>query len=132
MKTQDAGYLRTQLQQAKKQRERAEQEVAMANIGVNVATPAVTAKRTVFGDDGPAESNRLARRNQKASNDIDEWESLTESNNDQDGDLNAQEDQKQHSQAKRRKNLAQLKDQEQQLTAALDGVENQRAKMNGR
>lgn len=131
MKTQDAGYLRTQLQQTKKQRERAEQEVAMGGVGVNIAAPAASRKRTIFGDDGMAESDQLPHKKRKASNETDERESLTGSDNDDDSDPDNQQKQKQHRNDKRQKNLAQLKDREEQLTAALDGLENQRAKMNG-
>jgi U3 small nucleolar RNA-associated protein 11 len=130
MKTQDVGYLRTVLQQTRRERERLEQEFVSGEVGVKVNAPVSIGKKTVFGDDGDSRLAESTRDERNDANDVDEWFSEDESEASSEENLNADQQQKKHAQTKRRKKLDALRDRENELSAALGEVETQRARMN--
>lgn len=131
MKTQDVGYLRTMLQQTKRERERLEQEVVRRDVGVRVETPTALGKRIVFGEDVENEPAMSKRTKHEQANGMDAWLFEDESELKCDDDGSPEEQQKRRVQSKRRKKLAALTDRENDLATALGEVETQRAKMNG-
>lgn len=118
MKTQDAGYLRTMLQQTKRERERVEKDVVAGAVGVSVNV-AASGKRRTFGEDGEEVAQIVALRNEALSDDDED------SNDDKEGEA------PNRVQAKRRKRLEGLQNRERELATALQEVEQQQARMNG-
>ena len=131
MKTQDVGYLRTVLQQTRREREKVEQEVVSGDVGVKVAAPAAAGKRVVFGDDDRNSPARPTPKNHRQTDDMNDWMSDDASDGEKDDGLSPEERQKRLIQNKRRRKLGALKDREIDLTIAVSGVETQRARMNG-
>lgn len=134
MKTQDVGYLRTMLQQTKKERQRLEQDVISGNAGVNLGG-SKPGKKLVFDIENDNMPTPLSSKHQAAEANADDWFSEDE-NTDGEGDadledLSPEEQQKRRLQTSRQKKLDALRDREEDLSAALDEVETQRAKMNG-
>lgn len=116
MKTQDVGYLRTMLQQTRRERERVGKEVVRGDVGVRVDTANGDSKRVVFDEDGEELPNQ--RTKDSFSEDEEDPEEV------QDGD-------KHRALSKKRRKLQAIKDRERDLAAALQEVEEQRARMNG-
>ena len=131
MKAQDVGYLRTVLQQTRRERQRMEQEVISGEVGVKVNAPTSVGKKTLFGDDGESMPRDSTTHQRDHADTMDEWLSEDESEASGDEGLDADQQRQKRTQTKRRKKLDALKDREQELTAALDEVESQRARMNG-
>jgi U3 small nucleolar RNA-associated protein 11 len=131
MKTQDVGYLRTILQQTRREREKVEQEVVSGDVGVKVGAPTGVGKRVVLGDDDENTPARPTPKTHQQTDDMDGWMSEDESDAENDEDLSPDEQQKRRIQNKRRRKLDALKDRENDLTIALSEVETRRARMNG-
>jgi U3 small nucleolar RNA-associated protein 11 len=131
MKTQDMGYLRTMLQQTRRERQRVQQEVVSGDVGVKVDVPAPTGKRVVFGDEDENKAAHPTLRNHGSADDSDDWLSDNGSDAEKDEDLSPEEQRKQRTQAVRRRKLDALQDRENDLSIALSEVKTQRARMNG-
>ncbi|KAK5170873.1 uncharacterized protein LTR77_004017 [Saxophila tyrrhenica] len=131
MKTQDVGYLRTVLQQTRRERERVGREVISGQVGVEVARPVGGGKRVLFGEDGEAVEGAGTLNPRGA--DAEEWVSSDEEEGDASdaGKPSGQERKKRKKQDARRKKLQALEERERDMAAALHEVEMQRAKMNG-
>jgi U3 small nucleolar RNA-associated protein 11 len=129
MKTQDVGYLRTVLQQTRREREKLGREVISCDVGVKPQGGQSAGKRVVFGDDGEQVTVRPLQTAEEDAED-DEW--LSEDDEDQSvEDLSPEEQRRRRKQETRRRKLHSLEDQEQDLAIALREVEDQRARMNG-
>ena len=131
MKTQDVGYLRTMLQQTRRERERLHQEVVTGDVGVKVDMPSPTRKRVVFGDEDENKAAQPTPKSYRSIDDTDDWLSEDESDAENDENLSPEEQRKRRTQAARRRKLDALQDREHDLSIALSEVETQRAKMNG-
>lgn len=134
MKTQDVGYLRTVLQQTKRERERVEKEVVSGDVGVRTDVPESNGRRVVFGDDDENVPARPVQNKRKQHDDADLWSS--ESKDDVEDDavreaVGPDEQRKRHKRDVRRRKLQTLQDRERDLSLALQEVETQRAKMSG-
>ena len=138
MKTQDEGYLRTVLQSTRKDRERLEQDVVNGEVGVKTAVPEAGGKRLVFGEDG--ETPAVPAKDE----DMDDLADLDGFYSDEEGapgqepepenlskEERAARRRRQHALQVRQRQLDGLRDREEQLSAALREVEDQRARMNG-
>lgn len=133
MKTQDVGYLRTVLQQTRREREKLSQDVVSGEVGVRTSV-GDGHRRVVFGDDSetapkPAEGQTV---------DEDDLAGLSTDDEDDDDDASEQientspaEQKKRHKLEVRKRKLQALKEREEDLTTALREVEDQRARMNG-
>lgn len=148
MKTQDVGYLRTMLQRVRRERERVGREVVAGGVGVEVLPKAVVGggRKVVFGEDGEvleAMGERGEEDEERLDDmDLDDLAGLDgsegedeEESEEEDENLTPEEREarrkKRHLLDVKRRKLEALKDQEEKLAAALDEVEEQRAKMNG-
>lgn len=130
MKTQDVGYLRTVLQQTRRERERLEQEVVSGEVGVKLHLP--TGSRVVFGDESDDAPGRPLASQQAVPREAEEWISDdTEITEETSVTLSPEAERKRHTQEVRRRKLLALRDREQDLATALQQVEEQRARMNG-
>ncbi|KAK3049279.1 hypothetical protein LTR09_009457 [Extremus antarcticus] len=132
MKTQDVGYLRTVLQQTRRERERVGREVVGGEVGVSVAGPVGGGGRVVFGEDGEAVGGAAKPDGGEGNGDV--WESSDEEDeSDVPGTeaLSVPERRKRKRQDVRKRKLKALEDRERDLATALQEVEQQRAKMNG-
>ncbi|KAF1822213.1 U3 small nucleolar RNA-associated protein 11 [Dissoconium aciculare CBS 342.82] len=140
MKTQDQGYLQTMLQRTKNEIARLEQEVIMATHGVKLTKGAT---HGTFGEDGsleltvPGASENIFDDEDLGSldGDLEMEDGRSEASGKSDDEdftpeQRATRDRKRHALDVKRKNLKALRDQEDKLASALDGVEHQRAKMN--
>ena len=132
MKTQDVGYLRTVLQQTRKERQRMEEDVVGGDVAVSARPSGTKTGRKVFGENGEDLVTRSATL-QPLDMDVDDWMSDEESDGDEsvDENLSVEEQRKRKKLEVRRRKLGFLKDRERDLTTALREVEDQRAKMNG-
>ena len=133
MKTQDVGYLRTMLQQTRKEREKVREDVVRGNVGVEIDVPAGDG-RIVFGEDGENIPTPTPATVGDGDN-LDDWlseDAESDGGPKKDGNLTPEEQRKRHKQEVRRKKLEALKDRERDLSTALREVEDQRARMNGR
>lgn len=119
MKTQDAAYLRTMLQQTKREREKVAEDVITANVGVPSAVKD-TGRRRLFGDD---EEDITPVVHSTHSPILSEQESGSE-------DEKEMQPADRLLAAKRRK-LRRLEEREQDLSTALQEVEQQQARMAG-
>ena len=128
MKTQDVGYLRTVLQQTKRERERVEREVVGGNVGVKTDVPSSREGRVVFAEES---ENHIGPDIPNQNTQMDGWLSEEDENSANEEDLTPEEQRKRHTQAVRRRKLDALKEREHDLATALDEVETQRARMNG-
>ncbi|KAK3705113.1 hypothetical protein LTR37_013480 [Vermiconidia calcicola] len=134
MKTQDVGYLRTVLQQTRRERERVGREVVGGEVGVETELPRPDGKRVVFGEDDEGVEQEPLRNQKQEIVDLQSWSSDEESAEDDTADgktLSVEERRKRKKQEARRRKLQALKDREEDLSVALQEVEQQRAKMNG-
>jgi U3 small nucleolar RNA-associated protein 11 len=144
MKTQDQGYLQTMLQRTKNEIARLEQEVVMGSHGVKLMKGA---KHGTFTEDGNLEMDmpELIGDDLDLDDDLgsldgdfemeDEQSDTTEehaqkSDEDLTPEQRAAKDRKRHALDIKRRKLEALRDQEDKLASALNGVEHQRAKMN--
>jgi U3 small nucleolar RNA-associated protein 11 len=145
MKTQDQGYLQTMLQRTKNEIARLEQEVVMGTHGVQLAKGRT---HGTFAEDGHLEMDipELIGDEVDDDDDIgsldddlnmeDEQPDTAEENaqisDDEDltPEQRATKDRKRHALDVKRRKLEALRDQEDKLASALNGVEHQRAKMN--
>jgi len=143
MKTQDAGYLRTVLQSTRHERERVRREVVGMEEGVSVATGASTltgARRMVFGEGGEDVEVRAV----PGVSDMDDLDGLDGSDDDDneagpneeaDATLTPEErtlrQRKRHTLDVKRRQFDGLRDREEQLSAALMELDDQRARMSG-
>ncbi|KAF7193799.1 U3 small nucleolar RNA-associated protein 11 [Pseudocercospora fuligena] len=140
MKTQDLGYLRTQLQRVRNEKARLEREVVVAEVGVDVDGSG-NGRRKVFVENGeegvPALPEPLEQDDGDLNMDLDGLGDLSEGESDDDEgeDLTPEEralrQRKRHALEVRQRKLDALEEQEEKLNAALQAVEHQRAKMNG-
>ncbi|EME85248.1 uncharacterized protein MYCFIDRAFT_85232 [Pseudocercospora fijiensis CIRAD86] len=141
MKTQDLGYLRTQLQRVRNERGRLEKEVVVAEIGVDVEGSG-RGRRKVFVDSAEAEDvgvPALPEQPEQGDADFDmDFDGLddpSEEGSDGEEGLTPEEravrQRKRHALEVRQRKLDALEEQEEKLSAALQAVEHQRAKMNG-
>ncbi|KAI5362035.1 Putative small-subunit processome, Utp11 protein [Septoria linicola] len=142
MKTQDAGYLRTQLQRVRNQKKRVEGEIVLGETGVDVQPGD---DRIVFDDDQDEDVAVRPLGGKQTDDDVDLDMDLDGLDDDgESGDESASEDEKdltpeqkrlrrrkRHAMEVNRKKLEALEEQEEKLSAALEGVDHQRAKMNG-
>ncbi|KAF2158572.1 hypothetical protein M409DRAFT_71582 [Zasmidium cellare ATCC 36951] len=146
MKTQDVGYLRTMLQRVRRERERVGRDVVAGGVGVEVLPEAVVGggRKVVFGEDGEVlepVGERGGDEEGVDEMDLDDLAGLggsegeEEESEEEDENLTPEEREarrkKRHLLDVKRRKLDALKDQEEKLSAALDEVEEQRAKMNG-
>jgi len=125
LKTQDAGYLQTVLQQTRRELERVEKEAIMAGVRVESGAKGNgQGKRTSFDENG----KEIAVPQSNGSDDSDE----------EAGEEKAENMSKEAIQARRKqrrarevlsKHLEALSTREKDLSRALEAVENQRAKM---
>ena len=134
MKTQDVGYLRTVLQQTRRERGKVEEEVVGGDVGVSVEVPQPGSRRVVFGSDDEDVPTQSLPAELKKNDESDDWRSentdIVEEGLDA-GELSPKAQQKRHQQEVRRRKLQALKDREQDLSTALQGAEEQRARMSG-
>lgn len=142
MKTQDLGYLRTQLQRVRNERGRLAKEVVIAETGVEVQ-PSMGGRRKVFGDTDNEDDRGVLAPAEMDGGDLDmDLDGLDELSDEGSGDeseddasLSPEEREmrkrKRHALDVRRRKLEALKEQEEKLDAAVRAVEHQRAKMNG-
>ncbi|KAK4624517.1 U3 small nucleolar RNA-associated protein 11 [Fulvia fulva] len=139
MKTQDQGYLQTMLQRTRRERKRLEEDVLLGERGVKLEPGG---GRIVFGDDEddegvPALPAPAKREDEDFDMDLDGFddESASEHAESDDEDLTPEQRslkrKKRHALQTKRRKLDALKEQEEKLSAALDGLDHQRAKMNG-
>jgi len=133
LKTQDATYLQTILQQTRNERERVEKEAIVAGVGVDVnGTGPGIGKRTAFDEGG----NALARSEDLAEDDGDSEFNSDDSMDEDEAkasklskdQLRIQRQQK-RSQQVLSKRLETLVSREKQLSRALDHLDSQRAKI---
>lgn len=133
LKTQDATYLQTILQQTRKERERVEKEAIIAGVGVDVeGTGPGIGKRTTFDEDG----NALARPENLVEDGYDSELDLDDSiDEDEAKTSNLSKDQlriqrkQKRSQQVLSQRLGTLVSREKQLSRALDQLDSQRAKI---
>ncbi|EME44994.1 hypothetical protein DOTSEDRAFT_170109 [Dothistroma septosporum NZE10] len=139
MKTQDQAYLQTMLQKTRRERERLGQDVLLGEKGVKLEP---SGGRIVFGEDDDEEgvpALHLAPAGVKDDLDMDldgiDDESVSEHDDSDDEDLTPEQRalrrKKRHALQTKQRKLESLKEQEEKLSAALDGLDHQRAKMNG-
>jgi U3 small nucleolar RNA-associated protein 11 len=130
MKTQDVGYLRTVLQQTRREREKLGREVISGDVGVKTQVGQSAGKRVVFGDDGEQVIARPLQTAEEDAEEDDEW--LSEDDEDQSvQSLIPEEQRRRRKQETRRRKLHSLEDREQDLATALREAEDQRARMSG-
>jgi len=137
LKTQDAGYLQTILQQTRRERERVQKDVILAGTGVDASM--VTKKKT-FDDMGKEIGETNDNDNDEDSMDEDDGFDFSDEEDQASEDDKAEEGlSKEQIQLRRRKRrtlealqgrLQALTEREKDLSAALMVLENQRAKMN--
>ncbi|EMC98738.1 hypothetical protein BAUCODRAFT_379449 [Baudoinia panamericana UAMH 10762] len=142
MKTQDEGYLRTVLGGVKRARERVEREVMLGKVGVGVGSVGGHGnERKVFGEDGLEVVPELDV-DVEVDGEADDFDDfMSEDEKDEQQDANDTKDltpeqmkakrRKQHTFEVKKRQLERLKQREEQLTIALRGVEEQKARMNG-
>lgn len=146
LKTQDAGYLQTILQQTKREKEKVEKELVLITTGVDASA---VAKKKAFDQDGNEIQDTMTMdmdmdMDTDFSDDDDFDLDFSDADNN-DHQASASEDEqkktlsKEQIQARRRKTRARevlqgrldaLKDRETQLAKALNTLDAQRAKMN--
>lgn len=134
MKTQDVGYLRTVLQRTRREMEKVQEEVVVGEVGVPVSREGRPGRRRVFDEDGEdvltstiqPEAPILSDLEDDLSHDEDQVSALQPGK-----DLSPEAQRKIHAQNVRRRKLQALTVRAEELTKALEGVEEQRAKMNG-
>ena len=133
MKTQDVGYLRTVLQQTKREREKLEEEVVGGEVGVDVQLPASEGRRVVFVDQDEILPVELVQSRPAQDDESDSWlseEDDTDRDLPQEAGLSLEAQRKRHTQDVKRRKLRALKHRERDLSSALQEVETQRATMN--
>lgn len=128
LKTQDAGYLQTVLQQTKREMERLTEQVITLEQGVKI-DPIETdlGKKKRFDDDG----NEIAELAPLMDVDSEDSEDNLEGEEGLDKQQRKTKKKKQRTMEVLSNKLDALADRERQLTRALNELENQRAKMNG-
>lgn len=139
MKTQDQGYLQTMLQRTKNEIERIQQEVTMGQKGVKMTTD--NSSRIVFDDDGEVSTQQNSKPHEVVDFDDMDLADMDEDFDDEQDSLSEDEDltpeqrvakeKQRHVLDVKRRKLAALREQEEQLATALDQVDEQRARMNG-
>ena len=133
MKTQDVGYLRTMLQQTRRERERLEEEVTEGEVGVRLDLPASGGKRVVFEDQSEDTTGRRAPA--KAVEDTNTNDDMFEDFESEDEvvdqqDLSPEEQEQHRVRIRSRRKLDALRSREADLSTALLEAEKNRAKMN--
>ncbi|CZT15011.1 related to cgi-94 protein [Ramularia collo-cygni] len=138
MKTQDQGYLRTALQRCRREIARVEERVVVGRVGVDVE--GVGRGKVVFGEDGEEFAVRGSGKEVDGDVDVDfdmdfsDEESGEEGEDVEEENLTPEEklarSRKQHALDVKRRKLEALREQEEKLSAALEALEHQRAKMN--
>ncbi|KAK5678489.1 hypothetical protein LTS10_008933 [Elasticomyces elasticus] len=136
MKTQDEGYLRTQLQTIKKKRERMEEDVVAGDVGVKASG---LGKKIVFGEDG---EDPVAVPSQ--DHDMDDFDMDSNASGDTASELEGAETagmtkaqisavrRRRHALVSKRRQLEALRNTEKEIGLALHEVEAQRARMGGK
>jgi U3 small nucleolar RNA-associated protein 11 len=147
MKTQDQGYLQTMLQRTRKELSRLEEDVLLGETGVRTE-PDGGARKVVFDDEGlPVLDGDMDLSDLDESLDLEDFNmdsGFLDEEDEEDGsgeeesddeDLTSEErlakSRKKHSLSVKRKKLDALKEQEDKLSAALEGLGHQRAQMAG-
>lgn len=143
LKTQDQGYLQTVLQQTRRERERLEQQVIIADAGVEVgANNGRVRKLDVMESDGVgAEPVRVASDGEPTDGDYD-FDLDMEIGSEEDDDQSEEEEEEgltteQLRRRRKKKNarkvlhahLEALRDREKQLSTALNELDQQRARI---
>lgn len=132
LKTQDAGYLQTMLQQTKRERERVEQQLTLANAGADTSK---TSKKIVFNEEGKAVGDAMPEMEDDEDDDMFSDEEAESS----DDDAAEQGLTKEQIKLRRRRRhnlkvlegrLEGLRAREASLKTTLDHLDKQRAKMN--
>jgi U3 small nucleolar RNA-associated protein 11 len=146
MKTQDQGYLQTMLQRTRKEKARLEEDVLLGETGVRTE-PDGGAKKVVFDDEGlPIGDGDVDLSDLDESLDLEDFnmdsgfldeedEEASGEEESDDEDLTPEErlakSRKKHTLGVKRKKLDALVEQEEKLSAALEGLGHQRAQMAG-
>ncbi|EGP89473.1 unnamed protein product [Zymoseptoria tritici ST99CH_1A5] len=146
MKTQDQGYLQTMLQRTRKERGRLEEDVLLGETGVK-AEPDGGARKVIFDDEGlPVLAGDVDLSDLDDDMDLEDFnmdsgfldeEGEEESDEEESADENLTPEErlaksrKRHTLEVKRKKLDALKEQEDKLSAALEGLDHQRAQMAG-
>lgn len=132
LKTQDEGYLQTILQQTRKERERTEKDVILAETDMDSTSLAtISGKRKVFGDDGEIVNQSLAMEEEYDSFDdepVDEPADKPEEKGLSKEQIR-QRRQKRRTRETLQTRLEALTSREKDLATALDRLHEQRAKM---
>ncbi|KAK5711075.1 hypothetical protein LTR17_018575 [Elasticomyces elasticus] len=134
MKTQDEGYLRTQLQTIKKKRERMEEDVVAGDVGVRGNG---LRKKIVFGEDGedpvavPSQTHDMDDFDSDASGDSASEPEEAETTGMTKAQISAVR-RRRHALVSKRRQLEALRDTEKEIGLALHEVEAQRARMGGK
>ncbi|CAK3999862.1 U3 small nucleolar RNA-associated 11 [Lecanosticta acicola] len=145
MKTQDAGYLRTMLQRTRLERERVGRAVVLGEKGVEVQAPAAAKGKVVFGEDGEEMQTARPSGGHEVEDEgifdmemsfLDEEDGADGVEEESEGEELTPEERaakrkKRHALIVKRRKFEALEEQESKLSAALDGLEHQRAKMAG-
>lgn len=127
LKTQDAGYLQTILQQTKREREKVEEEAVLAEIDVKaIASAAASEARKSFDEDG--NEVRAPRRKRLPSPEEESDDEMHGSDGLSKGEIQLRR-RKRRAQEVLRNRLEALVDRERNLAAGLDQLDLQRAKM---
>lgn len=131
MKTQDVGYLRAVLQQTRRERGRVEEEVTTMRVSGEALRPDVVKERKnriAFDDEGEEMRHTRPRKTDDLSKSEDD--DAGQENDTTEAAFDT-EDPKARALNKKRRKLEVLKDRERDLAAALEEVEDQRARING-
>ncbi|KAF2150776.1 U3 small nucleolar RNA-associated protein 11 [Myriangium duriaei CBS 260.36] len=139
LKTQDAGYLQTVLQQTKRERERTMEQATILRQGVNInPAEADLGRRKRFDEDGNeiAELALVMDEDEDDDDDLDDLNGLDGIGGVDDGKALTKDERKAKKKHQRMievldNRLEALAEREEKLTQALDGLQNQRAKMQG-
>lgn len=126
LKTQDAGYLNTVLQQTRRERDKAREEAVLLGIDVNADPEHDLGKHKKFDEDG----NEVAELELFASEDDDD-EDMDAPKELLDADKYRAKRKKQRTVEALNRKIQALAQRERQLSQALDEVQLQRAKMEG-
>lgn len=136
LKTQDAGYLQTILQQTRRERERVQKEVILARTGVDSSLAPAKAlnKKKTFDDEGADVEE--AKEQEVDADDFAFSDSEAESSDDEEAEKGLTKEQikdrrrKRHARDVLEGRLDALTNRERDLSVALMNLSKQRAKMN--
>lgn len=128
LKTQDAGYLQTVLQQTRKEKARLREQVILLDHGVTATLPVTDlGRRKRFDEDGNEIADLLALRESDDEDDMDDVEEPETLDKEQ---RNAKRKQARTVEVLKNR-LEAVEERQQKLTQALNSLEDQKAQMNG-